>query len=91
MEKKKVILTLCRIFPVTHSKAGEPTGFEGKLKDGKKIHTIRYNAKTCGMSDIRVFPLVKSISLLGSGRADLITQNKGSYPGLMRSDCNTLL
>lgn len=45
MEKKKVILTLCRIFPVTHSKAGEPTGFEGKLKGGKKIHTIRYNAK----------------------------------------------
>ena len=45
MEKKKVILTLCRIFPVTHRKAGELTGFEGKLKDGKKIHTIRYNAK----------------------------------------------
>lgn len=35
MEKKKVILTLCRIFPVTHRKAGELTGFEGKLKDGK--------------------------------------------------------
>lgn len=45
MEKKKVILTLCKIFPVTHSKAGEPTGFEGKLKSGDKIHTIRYNAK----------------------------------------------
>lgn len=45
MEKKKVILTLCRIFPVTHSNAGEPTGFEGKLKSGDKIHTIRYNAK----------------------------------------------
>lgn len=45
MEKKKVILTLCKIFPVTHGKAGEPTGFEGKLKSGDKIHTIRYNAK----------------------------------------------
>lgn len=45
MEKKKVILTLCRVFPVTHSKAGELTGFESKLKSGKKIHTIRYNAK----------------------------------------------
>lgn len=91
MEKKKVILTLCKIFPVTHSKAGELTGFEGKLKDSKKSTLSDTMQKTYGMSDIRVFPLVKSISLLGSGRADLITQNKGSYPGLMRSDCNTLL
>ena len=45
MEKKKVILTLCKIFPVTHSKAGKPTGFEDKLKKKEKIHTIRYNAK----------------------------------------------
>lgn len=30
---------------MTHSNAGEPTGFEGKLKSGDKIHTIRYNAK----------------------------------------------
>ena len=45
MEKKKVILTLCKSFPVTHSKAGEATGFEKKLKEGAKIHTIRYNAK----------------------------------------------
>lgn len=45
MEKKKVIITLCRIFPVTHSKAGELTGFEDKLKSGEKIYTIRYNAK----------------------------------------------
>lgn len=28
MEKKKVILTLCKSFPVTHSKAGEATDFE---------------------------------------------------------------
>jgi hypothetical protein len=45
MEKKKVILTLCKSFPVTHRKSGEVTGFEDKLKEGKKIHTIRYNAK----------------------------------------------
>ena len=45
MEKKKVILTLCKTFPVTHSKFGKPTGFEDKLKNGEKIHTIRYNAK----------------------------------------------
>ena len=42
---KKVILTLCKSFPVTHSKAGEATDFEKKLKDKSKIHTIRYNAK----------------------------------------------
>lgn len=47
MEKKKVILTLCKSFPVTHSKAGEATDFEKKLKDKSKIHTIRYNAKKC--------------------------------------------
>jgi hypothetical protein len=45
MEKKKVILTLCKAFPATHSKAGEPTQFEKKLNAGLKIHTIRYNAK----------------------------------------------
>nr|UWG84734.1 MAG: hypothetical protein [Bacteriophage sp.] len=45
MDKKKVILTLCKVFPVTHSRAGEKTGFEQKLKNGIKKHTIRYNAK----------------------------------------------
>jgi hypothetical protein len=45
VEKKKVILTLCRVFPVTHSLSGETTGFESKLKDNEKIHTIRYNEK----------------------------------------------
>ncbi len=44
-QKKKVILTLCKVFPVTHSRSGQPTGFEDKLKAGSKIHTIRYNAK----------------------------------------------
>jgi hypothetical protein len=43
MEKKKVILTLGKSFPVKHSKAAQPTGFENKLKLGEKIHTIRYN------------------------------------------------
>lgn len=45
MEKKKVIVTLCKKFPATHPKAGVPTGFESKLKNGTKIHTIRHNAK----------------------------------------------
>ena len=30
MEKKKVIVTLCKKFPATHPKAGVPTGFESK-------------------------------------------------------------
>lgn len=41
--KKKVILTLCRMFPKTHYKAGHTTGFESRLKAGSKIHTIRGN------------------------------------------------
>ena len=45
MDKKKVIVTLCKKFPAAHPKAGNPTGFEEKLKSGAKIHTIRYNAK----------------------------------------------
>lgn len=44
--KKKVIITLCRVFPVTHSKSKQLTGFESKLKDNTKIHTIRYNEKS---------------------------------------------
>lgn len=59
MEKKKVILTLCKSFPVTHSKAGEATDFEKKLKDKSKIHTIRYNAKMYGMDGIKILFLVK--------------------------------
>lgn len=45
MEKKKVILTLCKRFPANNPKAGKPTGFEDELKKGTKIHTIRGNAK----------------------------------------------
>lgn len=44
-QKQKAILTLCKVFPVTHSKAGEVTGFENKLNTGEKIHTIRANSK----------------------------------------------
>lgn len=43
MEKKKVIITLCKVFPAAHSRSGMPTGFEEKLKNGSKIHTIRKN------------------------------------------------
>lgn len=41
--KKKIILTVSRVFPVTHSRRGEPTEFDSKLKFGQKIHTIRKN------------------------------------------------
>ena len=45
MEKKKVILTLCKKFPVTHSQSGNPTHFEDLLQRGIKIHTVRGNNK----------------------------------------------
>lgn len=51
MEKKKIVLTLSKVFPVTHSLAGEPTNFEAKLTAGTKIHTIRAN--TAGVWDNR--------------------------------------
>lgn len=41
--KKKIIITLSRVFPVTHSRRGEPTGFANKLASGAKKHTIRKN------------------------------------------------
>ena len=45
MEKKikKAILTLSKVFPVTHSRKGYPTGFRDKLEKGEKKHTIRSN------------------------------------------------
>lgn len=76
MEKKKVILTLCKSFPVTHSKAGEATDFEKKLKDKSKIHTIRYNAKMYGMDGIKILFLVKNIFQYVNGLADRIIRSK---------------
>lgn len=43
MAKKKICITLSRVFPATLPRAGELTEFETKLKAGKKIHTIRRN------------------------------------------------
>lgn len=52
MEKqKKVILTISKVFPATHKRAGELTGFEEKLKSGEKIHTIREN--NSGVWDVK--------------------------------------
>lgn len=44
-QKRKVIITFSKAFPPGHSKVGQPTGFESKLKAGTKIHTIRADAK----------------------------------------------
>ena len=41
--KKKIIITLSRVFPVTHSRRGEPTNFAERLYLGDKKHTIRKN------------------------------------------------
>lgn len=43
MEKKKIVITLSRVFPTTHSRKGQPTGFKEKLASGCKLHTIRGN------------------------------------------------
>lgn len=44
IEKKKAVMILSRVFPSTHPRAKESTGFEDKIKDGNKIHTIRTDA-----------------------------------------------
>ncbi len=43
MKRKKILITLSRVFPQTHSRRGQPTGFSDKLAAGIKIHTIRRN------------------------------------------------
>ena len=40
---RKCPITLSKSFPVTHKRAGQPTGFEESINTGKKIHTIRSN------------------------------------------------
>lgn len=40
---KKAPITLSKVFPASHSKAGSPTGFRDKVLSGSKIHTIRSN------------------------------------------------
>lgn len=43
MAKKNIVILLSKKFQLGHSKAGKPTHFEERLKDGVKIHTIRTN------------------------------------------------
>lgn len=76
MEKKKVILTLCKSFSVTHSKAGEATDFEKKLKDKSKIHTIRYNAKNVWDGRYKDIVSGKNIFQYVNGLADRIIRSK---------------
>lgn len=40
---KTYVLLVSEFFPKTHKRAGEPTEFIKKIKDGRKIHTIRAN------------------------------------------------
>ena len=40
---KTYVITVSRIFPKTHERAGEETYFVNKIFDGSKIHTIRAN------------------------------------------------
>lgn len=40
---KTYIITVSRIFPKTHKRAGEKTQFTNKIFNGSKIHTIRSN------------------------------------------------
>ena len=43
MARKKIIITLSRLFPVKHSRKGQPTNYAELLNAGKKLHTIRTN------------------------------------------------
>jgi hypothetical protein len=43
MKKKIRVLMISEKFPAYHSRAGELTNFEEKIKSGEKIHTIRPN------------------------------------------------
>lgn len=53
-EKKKVVVTLCRVFPVTHSLAGKPTEFEGKLKSIRRYILYATIRMACGIRDIKI-------------------------------------
>lgn len=44
-KKTNVILLVAKSFLKYHSKAGQQTDFERKIKDGEKLHTIRSNFK----------------------------------------------
>lgn len=42
-DMKTYVITLSKVFPSTHPRAGEPTNFRSKFERGIKIHTIRAN------------------------------------------------
>lgn len=41
--KRKIVLTASRVFPIKHSRHGQPTDFADKILNGSKIHIIRRN------------------------------------------------
>jgi len=40
---KTYVLTVSTVFPKTHKRAGDPTGFVEKIRNCTKLHTIRVN------------------------------------------------
>jgi hypothetical protein len=40
---KTYVLTISKVFPKTHKRAGEPTNFNTKINRREKLHTIRAN------------------------------------------------
>ena len=43
MKKKTYVLTVSKVFPSDHPRAGQETDFVNKILRGEKIHTIRAN------------------------------------------------
>tara|TARA_R110000868_G_scaffold16350_13_gene73587 strand:+ start:722 stop:1255 length:534 start_codon:yes stop_codon:yes gene_type:complete len=43
MKIKTYVLTVAKVFPKTHKRAGEPTNFPSSIHHGTKKHTIRSN------------------------------------------------
>lgn len=44
-KKIQIVLMVAKNFLKYHPKAGQPTNFEQKIRDGEKLHTIRANFK----------------------------------------------
>lgn len=40
---KTYVLTVSQVFPKTHKRSGQDTGFITSIKEGEKVHTIRGN------------------------------------------------
>lgn len=70
LTKKQVVLMIAKRFLKYHSKAGELTNFEQKIKDKVKIHTIR------GGYDL----WKKKIDEVKAGKAELVLKEWSGMP-----------